>query len=229
MKSVTIHYTTFGSEFDFSILLLKRALKNLPDKSFGESIRRYDRAAQRWISLLGRQALLQGFRDAGIRLPAEAKWQVTENGRPYITGCPDFNISHSGKVAVCAIASGNDRVGIDVQAEKPMGERRLRQVLTLRELAWVDGNPRKAAFLWSRKEAISKLLGLGMRMSYRDLETLDNRIDFDGHIFYLTTIPAGRGYQCTLAGETPLSVSFQRYQWVSFGQLISSSSAQTLQ
>lgn len=225
MSSATIYHATFGSKFDFSTLAQEQALRNLPEESFGKSVCRYDHAAQRWMSLISRQILLLGLKEANIQLPPGAKWEVSNNGRPYIKGCPDFNVSHSGKIAVCAIAEGRDRIGIDIQAEKPMGERRLRQVLTSRELSWVNGNPRKAAFLWSRKEAVTKLLGLGMQVSYRSLETLNNRVDFEGQTFYLSTVSVGRGYQCTLAGEAPLSISLHRYRWLSLNRLVPSSSS----
>ena len=224
MNSATIYYATFGSEFDFSTSALEQALRSLPEESFGDSVRRYDHAAQRWMSLLSRQILLHGLEEENIQLLPGAKWEVGNNGRPYVKNYPDFNISHSGKIAVCAIASGRDRVGIDVQAEKPMGDLRLRQVFTPRELAWVNGSPQRAAFLWSRKEAISKLLGLGMQVSYRSLETLNDQVSFEGQTFYLTTVSVGRGYQCTLAGEVPLSVSLHRYRWLSLNQLVASPS-----
>lgn len=222
MRSATIYYATFGSEFDFSGSALEQALKSLPEESFADSVRRYDHAAQRWMSLLSRQILLRGLQEANIQLPPNAKWETGDNGRPYIKDCPDFNISHSGKIAVCAIASGRDRIGVDVQVEKPIGDRRLRQVLTSSEIAWVNGNPQRAALLWSRKEAVSKLLGLGMRLRYRSLETINNQLDFEGQSFHLTTVPVGQGYQCSLAGETPLNVSPRRYRWCTLNQLASS-------
>jgi 4'-phosphopantetheinyl transferase len=223
MNSAIIYYASFGKNFDFSTSALEQGLRNLPEESFGESVRRYDHTAQRWMSLLSREVLLHGFKEANILLSPDSKWEVGNNGRPFVKDCPDFNISHSGKIAVCAIASGQGRVGIDVQAEKPMGDRRLRQVLTPRELIWVNGSPRKAAYLWSRKEAVSKLLGLGMRISYRSLETLKDQVEFEGRIFHLFTVSVGRGYQCTLAGEAHLSVSLHRYRWLSINQLVASS------
>lgn len=224
MKELTIHRAKFDPEFDLSAAALNQALQRLPGESFGKSVLRYNKTDHRWMSLLGRQALLRGLKQINVLLPPGAEWQVDNNGRPYVKGCPDFNISHSGKIAVCAIASGRERVGVDVQAEKPMGDRQLRQVLTPRELAWVNGDPRRVAFLWSRKEAVSKLLGLGMRISYRTLETLNNRVSFKGRTFYLTPVPIGRGYQCTVAAESPLTVSVFRYRWLSPDRLVASPS-----
>lgn len=220
MKNFTVHCGSFSSRFDFSPEAFEQALGGLPEVSFRKSVRRYQNPAHRWMSLLSRQLLLRGLAEANEVLPAGATWSVTSNGRPHIKACPDFNISHSGKIAICAIGTDGDRVGIDIQAEKVIGERHLRQVLTSRELAWVSGEPRRAAFLWSRKEAVSKLLGLGMRINYRRLEALNKEVQFDGKTYHLTSLPVARGYQCALAGEVPLTPTMSKYRWVSLTQLV---------
>jgi len=60
---------------------------------------------------------------------------------------------------------------------------------------------------------------LGMRVNFRGLETLESQVRFEGRIFHLTTIPVASGYQCTLAGETPLTINLSHFFWSAPTQL----------
>lgn len=219
MKTSTIHCGSFSRHFDYSEQALEKALSSLPDASFQRSVLRYQNRNHQWISLLSRQLLIQGFIKLGVHFGKTTKWSVTDNGRPYIQNFPDFNISHSGEIAICAIGLDDERVGIDIQKEKPIKDRHLQQVMTNRELAWVAGSQDRAAKLWSRKEAVSKLLGLGMRVNFRSIETLSDSVQFEGKVYHLVNVPTPVGYQCTLAGEKPLVISLHNYCWSSLNQL----------
>lgn len=225
MKSYTVHCGVFGTPFDFSAESIALAVAGLPNASFRESILRYKRPRQRWMSLLSRQLLIHGFGEEKKIVDRRAIWSVTETGRPYLSSFPDFNISHSDKIAACAISTSQERVGIDIQVERPIGEDHLKLVLTKAELTWVGNSQAKAAYLWSRKEAVSKLLGLGMRMNYRNLEALNNQVRLDGNTYYLTSLPIARGYQCTLAANTPFTSSVNFYTCLAHNQLQKHSSS----
>ncbi|SEP76805.1 4'-phosphopantetheinyl transferase family protein [Neolewinella agarilytica] len=219
MRTSTVFCGNFGNQFDFSQESLEFALCYLPDTSFRESILRYQNHNQKWMSLLGRQLLFKGLAELGHPINETTVWSKAIYGRPYIKAFPDFNISHSGELAVCAIGEKGKRVGIDIQREKNLGPRLLNQVFTAQELDWVAGKKSRAARLWSRKEAVTKLLGLGMRVNFRKLEALSNQVTFEGKSYYLQNIPVSDGYQCTLAGETPLDVQLNLYHWSSLNQM----------
>jgi len=215
MRTSTVHCGTFGNRFDFSPEALKRALKGLPGTSFRKSVLRYQSPRQQWMSLLSRQLLLKGLSKLDEELDESSTWSTSSNGRPYIDFLPDFNISHSGKIAVCAIGTNGERVGIDIQIQRPVRDRHIQQVFTNKEITWVAGKQDRAACLWSRKEAVTKLLGLGMKADFRELETLNSQVNFQGKTYHLANIPVAAGYQCTLAGERPLSIRLDQYYWCS--------------
>lgn len=219
MKTCTIHCGSFGNRFDFSQKSLDRALNRLPGSYFQASVLKYRSSDHQWMSLLSRQLLLTGFNKIRQPIDQYSVWSETKNGRPYIDNFPDFNLSHSGKIAVCAIGLNRVRIGIDIQIEKPIKDKLLQQVFTKRELDWVSQEEDKIAQLWSRKEAVSKLIGHGMRINFQRLDTLSDQVSFEGKVYYLNTIPVVKGYQCTLAGETPLAISLNHYCWSSLNQL----------
>lgn len=86
-------------------------------------------------------------------------------GKPALAHHPDihFNLSHSGTMAVCAVA---DRaVGVDVEQPREIREALVRRVLTAEEQAWLASQADKeTAFirLWTRKESYLKWAGEGL-------------------------------------------------------------------
>lgn len=91
-----------------------------------------------------------------------------EHGKPYLKNSDIyFNISHSGKVAVCAVSSVE--VGVDVQQVKPVSDNLIKKVCTQEEYAHVtqsDGGVyQRFCRLWSVKESAIKCLGKGLSLS----------------------------------------------------------------
>jgi 4'-phosphopantetheinyl transferase len=121
--------------------------------------------------------------------PATLRFELTcavcgshEHGRPALAddgdGAPSFSLSHSGDVAVVAIAP--ERVGVDVEVVRPRRylDRVARRVLTDGELAqWgaLREPQQLAMFLraWTAKEAYLKMLGVGLTRSLRDVPMHD--------------------------------------------------------
>ncbi|MFN2606621.1 MAG: 4'-phosphopantetheinyl transferase superfamily protein [Acidimicrobiales bacterium] len=103
--------------------------------------------------------------------PAEVRLSVDEWGKPVLAGVaggPSFNVSHSGDVAVVAVADGRS-VGVDVEVLRPgVGDldvaRRLFSPAERAALGAVAPEDVDAAFLrvWTRKEAWVKAKGQGL-------------------------------------------------------------------
>jgi 4'-phosphopantetheinyl transferase len=105
------------------------------------------------------------------RDPAGLVFDYTDRGRPSLRLAShadfDFNLAHSGDLALLAFASR--RVGVDVEQLGDMGNalaiaRRFfspREVAALKRLV---GDARRHGFLnaWTRKEALIKALGTGL-------------------------------------------------------------------
>ena len=105
--------------------------------------------------------------------PEEIRFVTGGRGKPHVVtpaGAPAicFSLSHSGEVALCAVAEGR-AVGVDIQRIRPVSVWReiaaryfsAGENQALRSLAGDEA--REAFFLgWTRKEAYSKALGEGI-------------------------------------------------------------------
>lgn len=114
--------------------------------------------------------ILSRYLDEG---PAQIRVATGEEGKPYLlapVGAPavHFSLSHSGELALCAVAQGRE-VGVDVERVHPVPA--WRQIATRyfseRENQALDALPADQAVEaffrgWTRKEAYSKALGRGV-------------------------------------------------------------------
>ena len=98
-----------------------------------------------------------------ISLPELAQWQ---RGKPYFPHLPrcQFNLSHSGMLALCALS---DRpVGVDIQMVRPVWRDSLiDRSCTPGERAWLrsrQDRPEEFAALWAAKECLGKQSGGGL-------------------------------------------------------------------
>jgi len=171
---------------------------------------------RRWLISRGAMREILG---AELQIsPASVRLQLGAHGRPRLDPGAhetdlDFNLSHSGDLALVATARGV-RVGIDVERLRP-GRDPLRiadRYFSAAEVAAVRAFPaadRPMAFLryWTAKEALAKALGLGLRTPSGELELaqqpggamLPVRLAPDWRLVELTGLPDG--YCGTLAAD----------------------------
>ena len=146
-----------------------------------------------------------------------------EHGKPRLTAPPTrlqlhFNLSHSGPVALIAVAAGR-RVGVDVEQIRHdiRAQRIARRFFPEEEARELDALPprqRVARFfsLWTRKEAFIKALGRGLFQpldGFRvpTVEHLPSRpvpIDTgaaEGEVWHLVDLDAGPGLAAALVVE----------------------------
>ncbi len=129
------------------------------------------------------------------------------NGKPRLAHHPDshFNLSHSGTLAVCAVA---DRaVGVDVERPHRVDGALVRRVLTAAEQAWLAQQANKeAAFirLWTRKESFLKLTGQGLSRRPDSFSVLPQAEDIAPAGFAERDISDYRVCVCCEGAETTL-------------------------
>lgn len=95
-----------------------------------------------------------------------------EFGKPSLPGLPvHFSLSHCKDAVACAVSDHN--IGIDVESIVPYNPDVARRVCSESELAMLNRSENKdAAFikLWTAKEAISKYEGMGLSMTFSDID-----------------------------------------------------------
>lgn len=99
------------------------------------------------------------------------------SGRPVIADRAQLHltIAHSGEYAVAAVASR--ALGIDIERIEDRPDSLLRTFYSAVEREWVRQDPsmrsRRCDQIWTRKEAVSKLLGKGGQMLFSGISVLD--------------------------------------------------------
>ena len=138
------------------------ALAALPWEERRQRVGRLARPEARLLCLGAGALLAWTLGQAGA---ADLTLAYGNNGKPRLAHYPDihFSLSHSGTLAVCAVA--DKAVGVDVERPRAVSEALVRRVLTAEEQTWLAGQADpKAAFirLWTRKESFLKLTGEGL-------------------------------------------------------------------
>ena len=158
---------------------LERAAACLSDEERERAARfRFERDRRRFVlSCAFLRGLLSHYLDCS---PREVAMRREPGGKPRLERAPEplrFNLSHSGELAVAAVAHGGE-VGVDVET---LGKSRRLDLLERRVLSAgereqlrtiAEDAARQLAFLraWTRKEAVLKAIGSGID---RDLTTID--------------------------------------------------------
>lgn len=139
---------------------------SLRDKHF-----RYRRWQDRTANLYSIILLIQGLQKYGHDYSQLEHLRYTLNGRPYLSGTLDFNISHSGDYIICAI--GNEiRLGVDIEQIKPVEFSDFHDLMSEEQWKLIKNavDPLKAFFkYWAIKESIIKADGRGLSIPLNDI------------------------------------------------------------
>lgn len=170
-------------------------------------IMRLRRWEDRQASLAGKILLAEAFAVHKEHPTELSLLQYTKFGRPYIQGGPDFNISHSGEWAVCAL--GTDmRVGVDIEKKQPVDLRRFQTQFSPDEWTSIttSSDPLDIFFsLWTRKEAVAKACGKGLQLSLADIKVANNIAFVNSAPWFITELQLVRGYKISLAANVELA------------------------
>ena len=132
---------------------------------------KFSHESGRRLSLAVYLLLMEGLQNEyGITEPPV--FDYLEGGKPVINGHPEihFNFSHSGNVALCAIDS--QPVGADVETPRKISPSLIAYTMNDEERALIASapeSPKAFLALWTKKEAVLKLTGEGIRS---DLKTV---------------------------------------------------------
>jgi 4'-phosphopantetheinyl transferase len=155
---------------------------------------------------------------------AALTFSAREYGKPYLTGVddmPEFNLAHSGDVAIVAVSNGP--VGVDAEQVRPLPNMAQMADMSFtdeeRTALWALDEPaRTDTFfrLWTRKEALMKAHGAGFRLAKTfslplsaDVESAGTpymaSVQVDQHMFAVQDIDLKVGFVAAVAVETDSS------------------------
>lgn len=103
------------------------------------------------------------------QLPAIAR---SEQGKPFFPDFPQyqFNLSHSGNFALCAL--DEYPVGADIEVIRPHHPKLAQRICCTEELNWLNRQHDKISALcqlWTGKEALVKYRGTGLTVPLRNI------------------------------------------------------------
>ena len=153
----------------------------------GKNIKEYKNERDFARSLIGKSLLRKGL-ESLEKPQLILDIQRNKFGR-YV--CPkgevDFNISHSGNAVVVAFET-EGKVGIDIQ-EKSKGSLLIAErFFAEEEVEWMKAQKdfnHAFTHVWTRKEAVVKATGTGIRIPLNSFLVLNDEVEMQGEPFYL--------------------------------------------
>ena len=170
------------------------------------SILRYKRWQDRQATLFGKllllRALLITFHDAGMQ--KFQSLELTRDGKPFIPGGPEFNISHSEGMVVLAVTKSG-QVGIDIEKIRfvPLEDfsRYVPEVANLHEKYDADHANELFFDCWTQKEAVLKGYGKGLLAPLEQVAIQENTALFYETTWFIKKLPIDEGYCCHVATD----------------------------
>lgn len=111
--------------------------------------------------------------------------KINEHGKPCTENGISFNASHSGNYAVLYI--GENECGVDIEKIEEKRISLSSKVFTDEELAWIGNDAEKFFHAWTRKESISKAIGMGFFYSFKNIDVLNDCFVFDDKKRFFTS------------------------------------------
>ncbi len=142
---------------------------------FQDKILKYNSFQKKQQRLEGLELLAKVFSDNNLSLN---EIQYNSKGKPFIDLEFDFSLTYSNNnVVLCFIRSGY--IGIDLEEIKPINFLDFEDYFSENEFSIINNsdNPNMIFYkFWTRKESVSKALGLGAFLDFKSFEVLENQI-----------------------------------------------------
>lgn len=172
-------------------------VSNFVDKNRLEKANRYVNEKDRLLSL-GAAFLMK-------KILPNIEIKENENGKPYISGGPFFNVSHSGECSALAIQNERE-VGIDIQLINEDKLDAIGYVLSEKEKHVID--PNTLFQIWTNKESLIKCTSNGLKdiKKVSGLPLEGNRT-IDNEEYYTKSLILGKyALSLTLKGKEPFEM-----------------------
>lgn len=194
---ITVYYSEIDATSDLWYHLGKQQLPS----AMKARADRYYNEADRKLYVLGKILLLKQLQLHNLHETLFlGNIKISKFGKPFFEHAFDFNISHSGKVAMCA-AVINDSIGADIEEIKDIQFDDFISVFSSNEWNVIHNysNPMEKFFeLWTKKEALVKAAGTGISI-LQEVEVLNNTTTISGKEYRIETINIIDKYKCSIA------------------------------
>lgn len=189
-----------------------RCLDRLPPR-LRPDILEYKRLLDRSARLLARLLVAEGLKRMGFGGDVFLNYRGDENGRPYVRGAVDFNVSHSEELVVCCIAE-EGRVGVDVERTRIVDLSAFRSRLDPNTWKRIEeSTDPTAAFFdsWTRIESVLKAEGSGLAVEPKQVRLLGGVAELSDTTWYLHKVEVHPDYSCSVATDTKTAeISLQK-------------------
>lgn len=134
--------------------------------------------------------------------------------RPFFNADFDFNISHSGEIAVCA-GSRLNKVGFDIEKVNDIDIYGFEFQFSKSEWGSIitsENVTEQFYQLWTRKEALAKAIGTGLNTDFKMLNITTDDVLYQGVNYHLQNISIATGYKaCVATSNTREIITFSNY------------------
>ena len=186
---------------------LQQKLNLLPQKMQQDALRK-----RLWLdkqlAISGKLLLMEVLKhfDPGLLLK---DIQYNQYHRPYFNADFDFNIAHSGNIAICC-GTIEGKVGVDIEQGKEIDLSDYADYFTTNEWNLINNSTDKFdAFYncWARKEAVLKAIGTGFHTPLLAVNVSEDVVRYDGVAYYLQELNIQTEYKCNIASTMKQSIS----------------------
>lgn len=157
-----------------------------------EKVEKLRKIQDKKLSVMSELLLIHGFDKIGILCDKPLKFIQNKYGKPSMENSDgwNFNFSHSGDMAVCAIS--NYIVGVDVElATRDCGVA-AKKYFTKEEIELTKEYG--TSYIWTRKEAVAKADGRGIGMGIDKIDTSVDIVTSGDNEYRLVTNRVGDYY-----------------------------------
>ena len=143
-----------------------------------EKISRYSNYQSKILSLAGELLLNYAIKNQFPEIQTPVYYRINTYGKPYLNDNNIFfNISHSGKFAICA--TSYREIGVDIEKIRDIDATGLsKKVFTESEKTYLKDskNPREDFFrIWTLKESYMKARGVGFKIGFKNISVQINK------------------------------------------------------
>ena len=196
-------YTEIKHQWSEPELADKLAL--LPEKLQQQAMRKR-RWEDRQLCISGKLLLLKLIEAFKSKLTlSDLRYNTFD--RPFFGSGFDFNIAHSGNMAICC-GSDLGLIGIDIERIKEIELDDYTDYFTVIE--WNKINQYTNQFdgfydFWTRKEAVLKAIGSGFHTPLSSIDVSDESMSYDDITYYIQSLDINQEYKCHMATTETLS------------------------